>query len=401
MLTRLRQLLDHGWLVRLRQDRSVRDAFFVFVLTRSLIFLILICVGKVNVVPFPEMDARHAVIALDSQTLAGDLRRTMWQADVVHYVTIAQDGYHPASIDLSDRRSHEYAFFPLFPLLLWLLGHLTTDVILWSAALSNLFFFLALILLHKLVLEFGYDDSVARRTLFYLAAFPVSYFFSAPFTESLFVLLTVGSFYAAKRDKWWLAGVIGLLAAATRLTGVLLLPALLVLSWQMYRSLPIRKIAGLALIPFGLFAYMFYSWWLSGDALAFKHASEAWNRKPEFFFIIPVVKYVFNVQNIAGSWNIHLLNAVCIVLCVACIYILAKRREWAFAIYTLLSIIPPLSSGVMQSFERYTMGFFPVFIALGIVTTSERLDQTIRFVFIFLLGIMTTLFAARFTNALS
>jgi hypothetical protein len=387
--------------VRLRQDRSIRDALFVFVLTRSLIFLILICVGHVTVVPFPEMDAHHAVILLDGQSLAGDLRRTMWQADVVHYMTIAQAGYHRAPFDIGDPRSHEFAFFPLFPLLLWLLGHLTADVILWSAFLSNLFFFVALILLHRLTVAFGHDDSIARRTLFYLAAFPVSYFFSAPFTESLFVLLTVGSFYAAKREKWWLAGVIGLLASGTRLTGVFLLPALLVLSWQMYRSLQIKKILGLMLIPLGLIAYMFYSWWLSGDALAFKHASEAWNRKPEIFFVVPVIKYLLNPQNIAGSWNVHLLNGVCILLCVACIYILAKRREWALALYTLLSIIPPLSSGVMQSFERYTMGFFPVFIALGIVTTSERLDQTIRFAFVFLLGIMTTLFAARFTNALS
>jgi Gpi18-like mannosyltransferase len=401
LLTKVRQLFDHRWLISIRQDRAVRDAFFVFVLTRSLIFLIFICVGQLQVVPFPEINASHAFISLDRASITENLRRTMWQADAVHYVTIAQDGYHRAPFAIGDHRAQEFAFFPLYPLLLWSLGHLTTDVILWGAALSNLFFFLALILLYKLTLEFGYDDSVARRALFYLAAFPVSYFFSAPFTESLFVLLTVGSFLAAKREKWWLAGVIGLLASATKLTGVLLLPSLLVLSWQMYRSLQIKKILGLLLIPFGLFAYMFYSWWLSGDALAFKHASEAWGRKPEVFFIVPVIRYLLNTRNIAGSWNIHLLNSACVLLCVACIYILVKRREWAFALYTLMSIIPPLASGVMQSFERYTMGFFPVFIALGIVTTSERVDQTIRFVLVFLLGIMTALFAARFTNALS
>jgi hypothetical protein len=60
-------------------------------------------------------------------------------------------------------------------------------------------------------------------------------------TESLFVLLTVASFYAAKREHWWAAGLIGLCASATRVTGVLLLPSLLVLSWQMYRSLPDQK----------------------------------------------------------------------------------------------------------------------------------------------------------------
>lgn len=401
MLTRLRQLFDQPWLARLRQDRSVRAALFVFVLTRGLIFLILICVGRVNVVPFTEMDANHAFITLEGSALAQDLRKTMYQADVVHYATIAQDGYLHAPFDLSDRRSHEFAFFPLFPLLLWLLGHLTADVILWSAALSNLFFFLALILLYKLTLEFGYDESVASRTLFYLAAFPVSYFFSAPFTESLFVLLTVGSFYAAKRERWWVAGVVGLLAAATRLTGVLLLPALLVLSWQMYRSLPVKKILGLLLIPFGLFAYMFYSWWLSGDALAFKHAAEAWNRKPSLFFVNALFQYLMHPQTIADAWNIHWLSVAAALLCFFCVFVLARRREWALAVYTLMSVVLPLSSGVLQSMGRYTMGFFPVFIALGIVARSERWDQTIRFVFIFLLGIMTTLFAARFTNALS
>ena len=354
-----------------------------------------------SVVTFTETNSHHAFVSLDGHSLGADLRKTMLQADVVHYVTIAQDGYNRAPFSLGDGRSHEYAFFPLFPLLLWLLGRVTTDVILWGAVFSNLFFFLALVLLYKLTLEFGYEESVAGRTIFYLAAFPLSYFFSMPFTESLFVLLTVASFYAARRERWWLAGVMGLLASATRLTGIFLFPALLVLSWQMYRSLRIKKIAGLLLIPFGLFAYMLYSWWLSGDALAFKHAAEYWNRKPSLFFVSALFQYLAHPQTIAEAWNIHPVNAAAALLCFVCIYILARRREWALALYTLLSVVLPLSSGVLQSMGRYTMGFFPVFIALAIVAKSERWDHVIRFVFVILLGIMTTLFAARFTNALS
>jgi hypothetical protein len=89
------------------------------------------------------------------------------------------------------------------------------------------------------------------------------------------------------------------------------------------------------------------------------------------------------------------------MLCFYCIYVLARRREWALALYTLTSVVLPLSSGVLQSLERYTLGFFPMFIALGIVANSERCDQTIRFVFVFLLGIMTALYAAAYTNALA
>jgi uncharacterized membrane protein YccC len=90
-----------------------------------------------------------------------------------------------------------------------------------------------------------------------------------------------------------------------------------------------------------------------------------------------------------------------VLLCFVCIYILARRREWAFALYTLISIILPLSSGMLQSLERYTMGFFPIFIALGIAAKSEHSDQTIRVIFVSLLAIMTALYAAGYTNALT
>jgi hypothetical protein len=219
-------------------------------------------------------------------------------------------------------------------------------------------------------------------------------------TESLFVVLTVASFYAARRERWWTAGVIGVLASATRLTGVLLLPSLLVLSWQMYRSLQIKKVLGLLLIPFGLFAYMFYCWRLTGDALAFKHAQIAWGREPSIFFLRSMINWLVG-PHLITPWNVELFSVTSALLCFVCIYILARRREWAFALYTLISIILPLSSGNLQSLERYTMGFFPIFIALGIAAKSEHCDQSIRVIFVFLLGIMTALYAAGYSNALT
>jgi hypothetical protein len=66
-----------------------------------------------------------------------------------------------------------------------------------------------------------------------------------------------------------------------------------------------------------------------------------------------------------------------------------------------VSIILPLSSGMLQSLERYTMGFFPIFIALGIAAKSDHADQTIRVVFVSLLAIMTALYGAGYSNALT
>ena len=403
MLTRLRKLLDNKWLARIRQDRSIREALFVFILTRSLVFAILISVGHLTVVTIPDSptNIRDAFVSFDHVSIARKLRETMWRADVAHYMVISSEGYLNQPFDVTNAHSRESAFFPLHPLLLWLLRHVTNDVMLWGAALSNLFFFLALVLLHKLTLAFGYDEPSARRSIFYLAAFPVSYFFSVPLTESLFVFLTVASFYAAKREHWWAAGAIGLLAAGSRLNGVVLLPALLVLSWQMYRSLPIKKILGLVLIPFGLGAYMFYSWWISGNAWAFRDAVRNWGRKPSVFFLSALMKYLIHPHQIIEPWNFNLLNAGSALLCLVCVYILIRRREWALAVYILISIVLPLSSGILQSLDRYTVAFFPVFMALGIAAKSERVDQTIRFVFVILLGIMTALFAANYTIAVS
>ena len=396
MLPQLRQLLDHKWLVRLRQDQSIREALFAFLLTRILIFAILISVPYVKIVP-----PNDPYINLENAQIARQLRRTFAQADTNHYMGIAQEGYGREPFDVNSRRSQTYAFFPLFPMLLWVLRQTTNDAMLWGSALCNLFFFFALVLLYRLTLMFGYGDTVARRTIFYVAAFPVSYFFSAPFTEPIFLFLTVASFYAAKRERWWLAGVIGMFAAATRVPGVLLLPSLLVLNWQMYRSLQIRKTLGLLLIPVGLFSYMFFAWRMTGDALAFLHASAAWGRKPSIFFLGPLFTYLVHPYEIVAGWHFNLLNASCALLSFFCIYILVRRREWAFALYTFLSLLLPLSTGVLQSLERYTMGFFPVFIALAYAVRSEHQDQAIRFVFVFLLGIMTLLFTIGLAMALS
>jgi hypothetical protein len=401
---RLRKLLYETRFFRFRHDGSVREALFVFILTRALIFFILICVSQLTVMQTPPyMENGHdAFIIFDRPQIARKLREMMVRGDVGHYKALSVTGYLPGPLDLNNHRSTQWAFFPLQPILLWLLGRVTSDVLLWGAALSNFFFFLALVFLHKLTLAFGYDEPVAGRAIFYLAAFPASYFFSVPMTESLFVLLTVASFYAAKREQWWIAGVIGLFAATSRPTGVLLLPSLLVLSWQMYRSLQIKRILGLLLIPFGLFAYMFYSWRLTGDSLAFKHAQAAWGREPSIFLWRPVINWLTDGPLvITRPWNVPLFSVASVLLCFVCVYVLARRREWAFALYTLISVVLPLSSGNLQSLERYTMGFFPVFIALGIAAKSEHCDQTIRVIFVALLGIMTALYASGFTNALT
>ena len=387
---------------RILQDQSLRDTLYVFTLTRSLIFIIFIAVGHLVVTTIPDSptNVREATVNLTNASIARKLRETMWRADVAHYWVLTHEGYLRQPFDIENARSRQFAFFPLYPLLQWLLSHVTKDVMLWGAALSNLYLFIGLLFLHKLTLAFGYDQQIARRTIFYTATFPVSYFFSVPLTEALFLMLTVTSFYAAKRENWWAAGAIGAFASAARPNGVILLPALLILSWQIYRSLQIKKTLGLLLVPVGLWAFMLYSWWACGDPWAFRTAVAHWGRKPGFF-LTALGKYLIHPHTILEPWNFNLLNAGSALLCFFCVYVLIRRREWALAAYAFMAIFLPLSTGMLQSLDRYALIIFPMFMGLAMAAKSEKTDTTIRFIFVILLGIMTALFAANYTIAVS
>lgn len=126
--------------------------------------------------------------------------------DALHYLWIAQSGY---------RHAGDTVFFPLYPLLVhaaaWLTGSdVRAGIIVSLGALA-----VALTLLHRLTtLELG--RRAADATVLLIAFAPLSFFFSALYTESLFLALSVGAVYAARRDRWAVACLLAALAAVTR-----------------------------------------------------------------------------------------------------------------------------------------------------------------------------------------
>lgn len=382
-------------------EQSTRAAFFTFWLTRIIILVVFILVGQTKIMPDPaNPGTTDSYLSLQGISIAQILRGEAQTADVNWYMTIAIYGYERRPFE--NTAAHNWAFFPLYPLLVRPGGRLTGDYTLTGMFLSHVFFFFALVMLHKTALAFELDSEAANRAILYLAIFPVSYFFSLPVTESLFLLLTTASFYFAKREHWWIAGLTGALASATRFTGVLLFPALAVLYWQTYRHFwpPRKTMLALCLVPAGLFAFMIHLYAITGNALAFKGALVAWGRTTGFF-LTPLLGYINEPLVLVGPWNPHFLNFWAATITLVCGFVLLRRKAYALACYTLLSVFVALSSVLLQSQARYAMVVFPTFLVLATWGRNKSVDTFVRTVSLVLLSLMTALFAAHFSIAMS
>lgn len=391
------------WLRRARRDEALRSAAFSFLLTRGVVMVVLVVGGQMGRVSEAEPDSttRRLHLSLAKIPFARIVRETVMQADANWYVQIAEKGYDREAF--SAERPRNWAFFPLFPLAWREAGRLTGEYPLTGVALSHLFFFFALLYFYRASRAFGLDAETADRAVFYLAAFPVSYFFSLPLTESLFLLLTVTSFYTARRGRWWAAALLGALASATRATGVLLLPALAVLFVQTYgrASWRRREALWLLLVPSGLVAFMLFLHTTTGNAFAFRDALAAWGRAPGLF-VGPLYDYLRDPLLVMSHWDFRLLNFAAAALALASAAVLLKRREWALGAYVAMATLVALSSRLLQSQARYAMVLFPVFMVLAAAAAGRpRLDQTIRAVSLVLLALFVALYAARFTVAMS
>ncbi len=345
--------------------------------------------------------------------------------DSAWYLTIAQDGY-------GDAQSHaQAAFYPLYPLLMraggWVVGSPLVAGILVSLAC----FLGALVLLHRLAaLELG--ERYARPTVLLVAFFPSALFFSAVYSESLFLLVSVGAFLAARHERWALAGALGGLAALTRNSGVLLLLPLALLflygprpggtpapgraRWlPRYRLTP--HVLWLALVPLGLALYLGWSAAALGDAFAPYHAQALWLRHFEPLGAAtggidhavdavrelarggPTTPYLAEGGgNSLEPYSQSLLLVAFLVFALAGLVGVLRRLPLAYGAYAAAALAMTLSYPTddqpLISLPRYMLALFPLQMWLAVWTSRRdgRLERTLG-VSAVLLGLLAAQFA--------
>ena len=242
---------------------------------------------------------------------------------------------------------------------------------------SNLAFFGALVALHRLTArELG--DAVAFRTVLYLAVFPTAFYTFAPYTESLFLCLAIASFALIRSHGWWLAGLLGGLAAATRSSGVLLLAPFAVefyLAWRADSARLYHALAGL-LIPAGTGAYCLYLALRFHDPLVFLRASSADLRHTFTWpWQLPgqIVEGARQLGTSSALRGVHfVLNLAITLAFVALTVVIWRKLPFAYTAYTLAFFLylllfsastPTLA---VTGDGRYMLMIFPAFMVLAL-----------------------------------
>ncbi|MBA2284022.1 MAG: hypothetical protein H0W02_00915 [Ktedonobacteraceae bacterium] len=330
---------------------------------------------------------------------------TSWNHwDAANYVRIAQYGY---------QNVYDTAFFPLLPLLIFALAHLlgawNGSYLLAGMLISNGALLGALFVVYHLASD-ARGDQVARRTLLYLCIFPTAFFFFSAYNESLFILLVTGAFLAMRRQRWWLAGLLGLLAALTRSAGILLVVPYVWEVWvtresiaaTRWRASHLLRFLPAILIPLGTVIYSGYCWYLYNAPLSFAIVQGHWARHTSWPWagIWQSLYEIFWYQPFGSFNEVHIILDLSATLGFLLLTILGWRKLrmsynlW-IALLLLYVLLNPATTqhDALVSNQRLVLEMFPGFItlaALGI--THPRLHQALMVVFPILLAILSMLF---------
>jgi len=185
-----------GWLATYRYPLTV------FAASRVAVYLLIAAASWTSRIPRQSGVSWHALFG------------ALGQWDVVWYRWITDHGYDPAI-----GHGNAAAFFPLYPLIWRPFSILPGPMELWGSLLSTALFGGALCLLYRMTLG-RYDEAIARRTVLYLSIFPMTFVFSLPYAESLFLLLALAAFALTWYGRQWAGAGAGAMAVLARPVGI-------------------------------------------------------------------------------------------------------------------------------------------------------------------------------------
>lgn len=366
----------------MKDKKIIRWVFKVFLVWRLLTFLAAFL--AIRIMPFkPSFPYWESTL----MPFGSPLFWSWANFDGVHYLGIAKLGYFA---------QFTQAFFPLYPLVVRWLNFIFGNLLFTGLLISNFCFFLSLYFLYKLVI-LDFSHKIAKRVVILLIFFPTSFYFAGFYTESLFLLLILGGFYALRKQKWVSAGFLGVLASLTRLVGVFLVPAFLLEAYQQKKKKGFWPFLFCLLPSLGLLAYMAYLKDKFSDALYFLHAQPFFgaSRSDRIVLLYQVFwryfKMFLTVKDPLVYFNVTLEFIITVIFILLLISAFYKKLRSSYLLFASLAFLAPTLTGTFSSMPRYVLVLFPGFIVLALMK-SKKLYYFLILISLLLLIFSTMLF---------
>jgi len=304
------------------------------------------------------------------------LAAVLTRFDASYYRQIALHGY-PATLPVVHGHvvSNPVGFFPVFPALVAALMQLGLPFV-PAALLLNTVGAAVTVLLIDRVLRITVDrDDSARLTAMLWVVQPTAFVLTLAYSEAVFSALAAGCLLALLRHRWLLAGILGLLASATRPSGLILAVCCLVVAVrEVMKDRNLTPLVAPLLAPFGVVAYFSYLWAHTGRTDAwFVTERQGWH----VYFdggidnLHRVSKYVHQgrVDGLAVVLFVIVALALLVVLFV-------DRAHPLLLVYTTgLFLVAVVTRNDLSSVPRFLLPAFP--LLLPIATRLRRVPTAV------------------------
>jgi len=292
----------------------------------------------------------------------GSLREAfaIWERwDALHYLSLAKDGYAAEG-----ERRVLLAFYPLFPWLVRLAARLTGDFLAAGVLVAGLASVAAGVCLYLLAAEDAAPDE-AQRAVWFLLIFPSAYVLHIPYSEGLFLALALGAFVAARRRRWLVAGLLGGLAALTRVNAVWLVPALAMEAYRDRRVVGWRgPLAAATLVGAGLAAHLALNWSVAGDPFAFLALHrDHWYRRLDWPWAGPLEAWrALNRKSPAEAMMVGWQELLFALLGLAGSIAAWCTQRTSYAVWMTGNWLMFVSQPFMYGVPRLSLVLFPLFL---------------------------------------
>jgi hypothetical protein len=302
--------------------------------------------------------------------------------DSGYYLKVATEGYNGGE---------EMSFMPLYPFAVRWLALGQAWLMPWVGVLMSHAAFVAACALLWRRLSQDHNRRIATLTVVLLNVFPTAFFFSALYTESVFLLLSVLVYDLSRRQRFGWAAVGVLLAALTRVNGILLVAIPIIELWRdargdahksgwlvpfAWRVVCLGATAALGLIVFGLYLHFAH-----GSVGVYFHWQQTLMKRHIDFPLLSILDSagvaLWGLGGFGGNWFMRVLSGfeLVMVLLFVAAAVLGWRRWalprslWAYLCLGLLLVLSSHGPGPLGVYaaSRYVLPLFPGFVVLAMV----------------------------------